>query len=105
MKKRSFFLLFFLLFLAFGVSGHEEKHETVAESIFHLWNPLWVLFAAALITVFVVFLSLLFTRRITNTVKKIFFGIIVAVLGLATLYLVAATLYTNIQSETKGPAH
>ena len=96
-----------VLFLSAAlVSGHgREEHETAAKAVLHLWNPLWVLFAAAIVTVFVVFLSLLFSHRLTNPVKKIFLGIIVTVLGMATVYLAFTTVYTNVQSETKGPVH
>ena len=106
MKKRCLLLLFFLLFSSTWVSGHGgEEHETTAEAVFHLWDPFWMLFAASITTVFIVFLSLLFFNRLTDPIKRIFFCIIAVSLGLATLYLVLFTIRSNIISETKGPVH
>src|SRR3989344_2941022 len=107
MKKRCLLLLLILMAAPIAAFAHEgEEHATAAEAAFHLWNPLWVLFAAAVITAFALFISTIFINKINNdSSKKIFFLIIVAVIGLGTLYLAFYTIYTNVTSQTRGPVH
>ena len=108
MKKGILLFFFFVLFIysAHFVFSHEAEEEPVTRhpDIFPL-TQLQALEYGSLVFSVMIVIALLFHKVMNDSAKKIMYFLIVTLVSSVTLYLVAATIYMNHISPTKGPVH
>ena len=110
-------LLFCFLILSLAVFAHggeedaipDDEQNTAFEESINLEESLQafnlrLLSIAAAIVALLVIIAIHYEKKIKKFKKKIFLGIIIPII-LATLFLAGSTLYLNITSLTRGPAH
>ena len=106
MKART--LLFSLLLLATLVFAHEEAVLPTEEDFLSRWFQLdeWnAVVYASTVSGFFIFVSLLLKGHVDRNGEKFLFTGIAAPVLMATIYLIAATIYLNFASESQGPVH
>jgi len=99
------FILLFLMLIPLALSHEDEVEERRVEDIKD--NSLFYLLIAAVITTIFVVISIHASKQPYFTNKKkmiLFLGMAIPII-LASIYLVSATIYINVISETKGPVH
>lgn len=100
--KRGLLFLVLLILISF-VYAHEEVQEKNLDEKLRS-DSLLFLFVGSLIISITAILSILLKNRIGDYKRFLFLLIIIPII-LVSSYLVYATLYLNINSETKGPVH
>ena len=107
MKKR--FLLNFLIFLilfTYPIFSHEvEKEFQLEHSEFYPISQLTLVSYGSIVFGILIFIILLFHKKMSNITKKIVYFLIVITASVITIYLIITTLHLNIISLTKGPVH
>ena len=85
--------------------GHDEDLAAMDPNTY-LPLPLWdaVIAATAILALFT-FISVELKGKLSEEAKKIIFIVLAVTMITSTLYLVGATVYLNMISETGGPVH
>ena len=96
-----------LLFLPV-ISGHEVEISVTELSFFKY--QIEVVYVTSILLGILVLISILVKERLqekprTEKIKLLLFILICIPIILASLYLIAGTIYKNTISETKGPVH
>lgn len=105
MKNFFFIFLFLVLFVSAYADGSHEVEKTLDEKIKS--NSILYIAIASIISLIFVFVANSMRKQphFTNAKKRfLFIGIITPVI-LATIYLVAGTIYIDAISESGGPVH
>lgn len=102
MPKVAFYLAGILLLMSIAFS-HEIAQEEFKKVL--PINPLNVIYVAGGIAILVLILSILFHKNFAETHKKFAFSLVAIPVVFASLYLVASTIYLNINSVSQGPVH
>jgi hypothetical protein len=102
-------ILFLMLFSPALANGDEsDEHLAVGEAEPHSNLPVDPLLLAQYAFVGVAILisiSYVLRERLSNTHKKVFFGLIAVIVLAVTLYAGATTVYLNVISFSQGPVH
>lgn len=106
MKKSFLIFLFVILVLSVNVFSHEEEAEYMLDhSELYPIGQLQAAGYGSLVFGILIFVIILFHKKMNNIAKKIIYLLIVAAIAVVTLYLVLTTLHLNTISLTKGPVH
>ena len=113
MKKIIFalVLLIIVVFTASYILAHEAEEEVAdISSDMSAWSAipfnLWLVAISGIAFILVLLIATtLFKKKLKEVHKKIIYILVFIVTVAITFYLVGATIYTNVISETKGPVH
>ena len=86
-------------------SHEEDKQLDLDHSGIYPLSQLAAVGYGSLIFGILIIVVLLFHKTMSSLVKKIAYFSIITIVSLVTIYIVLATLHSNIISETKGPVH
>ena len=101
-------LLFSLLLLSTLASAHGEAAPPAGDDLLSPWFQLdeWTAVVyASTVSGFFIFVSLILKGHVDRNGEKFLFTGIAAPVLMATIYLIAATIYLNFNSESQGPVH
>lgn len=106
MKKRFCIFILLILFLlsAYPVISHQGEEDYSVLSPFP-YTQLQAVYYGLIAMGILVAAILLYHKKMNDMAKKTAYLLVVLAAGSVTLYLVATTLYLNINSVTKGPVH
>ncbi len=108
MKKRFSGIIFFILLLLISIvfsHGGEEEDFMLDHSELYPITQLQAVGYGSLAFIVLIIIILLFSKKMNELNKRIAYFLIIAVIGVVTLYLILTTLHLNIISVTKGPVH
>jgi len=107
MKKRFLCLSFIIIVLfAFNVLSHEAEEDFMLNhSELYPMTQLQAVGYGSLAFIVLIIIILLFSKKMNELNKRVAYFLIIAVIGVVTLYLILTTLHLNIISLTKGPVH
>ena len=106
MKKRFLiYLIFSILFVSVVFSHENEEEFNLDKSNIYPLSQLAVFGYGSLAFGILIFVILLFHKRMNGLTKKFVYSLVVIVTSLITVYFILTTLHLNIISATKGPVH
>lgn len=106
MKKSFLIFLFVILVLSVNVFSHEEEAGYMLDhSELYPISQLQAAGYGSLVFGILIFVIILFHKKMNNIAKKIIYLLVVAAISAVTLYLVLTTLHLNTISLSKGPVH
>ena len=107
--KKGIFLLVIFIFLSLSANSafsHEENGQFDLEhSNLYPLSQLAVVGYVSLAFGILILTIVIFNKKMSESIKKAVYILLIVVVSLATLYLIITTLHLNTISITKGPVH